>query len=657
MRLLHKFYDSGKGNYILFPFSIFLFMCSILFAGCAKMGSPDGGWYDEKAPVVVGCVPNDYSVDVKAKKINIYFNEFVTIANSSENVVVSPPQLEAPEIRSYGKHIQVQLKDSLKANTTYTIDFSDAISDNNESNPLGNYAYTFSTGSVIDTMQVSGYVLESENLEPIKGILVGLYNNLSDTAFQKLPLLRVSRTDSRGHFIIKGVSPGRYRVYALQDADGNYLYSQKSEKLAFNTDVIVPSCKSDIRQDTLWTDSLHIKAIDRVGYTHFMPDNIVLKAFTAEVQDRFFLKSERKDANHFSLFFSYGNAKLPVIKGLNFNSDDAFIIESSEKKDTVTYWLKDTSLVNQDTLRFEMQSFITDTLGVLRNQTDTLEVLAKTSFAKRQKNAQKELEKWQKEQDKRKDKGEEYETKPALKALEPEYKVPSSMCPDKNINILFPSPLAKLDTAAIHLYSKHDTLWYRAPFEINKLKNRYYEIKAEWRPDIEYSLEIDSAAFEDIYGKYSGKYKQGFKVRSLDEFSSLFLNIDALKDSNVVVQLLDVSDKVIKEVMLDKGTAEFYYIDPGKYYVRLFIDSNKNKLWDTGDYSKGLQAETVYYYPQMIECRAKWDITKSWNPLETPLYRQKPLEITKQKPDKEKKIKERNAKRARDLGIIYYPKS
>ena len=140
---------------------------------CARMGSPDGGWYDETPPRVIGATPEDKATGVKGRKIHIRFNEFIKVDNATENVVVSPPQLEAPEIKAGGKNITVELKDSLKPNTTYTIDFSDAISDNNEGNPLGGYTYTFATGQKIDTLEVSGYVLAAENLEPGKGILVG----------------------------------------------------------------------------------------------------------------------------------------------------------------------------------------------------------------------------------------------------------------------------------------------------------------------------------------------------------------------------------------------------------------------------------------------------------------------------------------------------
>ena len=106
------------------------------------MGQPDGGWYDDDPPVVVGSSPEDRATNIKTKKITIYFDEFIKIDNPSEKVIVSPPQLETPEIKAAGKKIVVELKDTLKENTTYTIDFSDAISDNNEGNPMGNYFRT-----------------------------------------------------------------------------------------------------------------------------------------------------------------------------------------------------------------------------------------------------------------------------------------------------------------------------------------------------------------------------------------------------------------------------------------------------------------------------------------------------------------------------------
>lgn len=633
-----------------------MLLAAFLLGSCARMGQPDGGWYDETPPRILGATPADKGTNVKNRKVSIFFDEFIQIENATEKVVVSPPQLETPEIVASGKRIRIELLDSLKPNTTYTIDFSDAITDNNENNPLGNYTYSFSTGDAIDTLEVSGKVLQAKDLEPVKGILVGLYSDLSDTAFTTKPMLRVSRTDGSGRFVIKGVAPGTYRVYALQDADGNYLFNQKSEMLAFSQEKIVPSFKPDVRQDTTWIDSLRIKSIDRVGYTHFLPDDIVLRAFNEVMTDRYFLKAERREPESFTLFYSYGG-EMPQVRGLNFQSDDAFIIESTEKQDTITYWLKDTALVNQDTLRVELTYHMTDSLGKLVEQIDTLDILSRISHEKRQKDLEREREEWQKKQDRAKKRGEPYDSIMPPKALAIGVKAPSELDPDKNIPFTFNTPLASVDTAAIHLYSKHDTLWYNAPLEFNHVRGREYELRGEWRPDIEYSLEIDSAAFVDIYGKVSPPFKQGFKVKSFDEYGTLLLNIPTMTDTTIVVQLLDVGDKIIKEVTTNQGVAEFYYVSPSTYYVRMYIDSNRNGEWDTGLYSANRQPETVCYFPKEIEIRAKWDFTETWNPLATPVIQQKPAAVTKQKPDKDKKIKNQNARRAEQLGIEYIPQT
>lgn len=630
-------------------------LLALAAASCARMGQPDGGWYDDTPPRITGSSPKDKATGVKTKKIHIYFNEYIKLEDASNKVVVSPPQIEMPEIKTAGKEIEIELKDSLKDNITYTIDFSDAISDNNEGNPMGNYTYSFSTGERIDTFEVSGNVVDASNLEPIKGILVGLYDDFADSAFTTKPMLRVARTDSRGHFIIKGVAPGKYRVYALQDADGNYLYNQKSEMMAFNTDSITPSCAPDIRQDTIWRDSLRIDSIIRTRYIHFYPDNIVLRAFTALQTDRYLLKTERKSPERLDIYFTYGSDSLPRLRGLNFDSSNAFIIEPSEKRDTITYWMRDTALINQDTLRYELTYMTTDSTGLLVSRSDTIEALPKISYEKRMKQRQKEIEDWQKEMEKAKKKGEPYDSIMPTVPLQPQIKAGGSLDPDKNIYIEMPTPLARCDTAAIHLYSKHDTLWYRSRFVLRPVPGRLraYTLMAEWRPGVEYSLEIDSAAFEDIYGLVSNPYKTGIRVRELEEYSTLTVNLSGTQDTAIIVQMLNSSDAVVKQVKAERGMAEFFYVNPGSYYLRAFADANGNGRWDTGDFSTALQPEKVTYYPRSIECKPKWDITINWNMSALPANRQKPMAITKQKPEQERKLRNRNADRARDLGIEY----
>ena len=437
------------------------------------------------------------------------------------------------------------------------------------------------------------------------------------------------------------------------DADGNYLFNQKSEKIAFSRDIIVPSCKPDIRQDTIWRDSLHIENIMQVPYTHFFPDDIVLRAF-AEVQtDRYMTKNEREKANRFTLMYSYGDDDLPVIRGLNFDAENAFVVEATEKKDTITYWLRDTLLVNQDTLRMEVQYHATDTAGMLYLQTDTLTLLSKEPYAKRLKQKEKEYNDWKKKQEKAEKRGDPFETEMPVPPLSVGMNFAGDIDPDKNPTLTFDTPLAVADTSKIHLYSKHDTLWYRSPFLVREKVNvpRTYEVIGEWRPDVEYSLEIDSAAFVDIYGSVSDTAKKGFKVKSNDAYSTIFMTLDGMRGKNVVAQLVSSTDAVMKEVRTHTGDAEFFYVNPNTYYLRIFVDENNNGKWDTGNYDEGRQAEAVYYYPSKIECKEKWDITETWSPLQGSSTALKPGELVKQKGEKAKTIKSRNLERAKKLGI------
>ena len=393
-------------------------------------------------------------------------------------------------------------------------------------------------------------------------------------------------------------------------------------------------------------------------YTHFLPDDVVLSAFTQIQTNRYFLKAERKEPDHFTLFYSYGNAELPEIKGLNFNEKNAFVVEPSLNQDTITYWLRDTTLVNQDTLHMQVSYLASDSLGKLVRQTDTLEVLSKVPYEKRLKQQKEEYDKWKKQQEKNKKKGEPYQTEYPTTPLEVRIKNGTQIAPDENPTFILPSPVAVCDTSKIHLYEKVDTLWQRAKYQFGSVPGipRQYKIVGAWNPGHEYSLELDSATFIDIYGKASRKIKQSIKVSSLDEFSTLIVSLQRMEGKNCLLQLLNESDKPIKEVVAKNNEATFYYVKPGTFYLRLIVDENDNGVWDTGLYNTR-QPEAVYYYTKEIECKAKRDVRITWNPRQTPLYLQKPAKITKQKADEKQKIKRRNYERAKKLGLEYNPKS
>ena len=629
-----------------------LLMLMIVVYSCASMGNPDGGPYDEEPPKFVRSTPKPFAINSKEKKVTIEFDEFIKLEKAAEKVVVSPPQLEQPEIKASGRKVVVGLVDALRPNTTYTIDFADAIVDNNEGNPLGNYAFTFSTGTTIDTMEVSGTVLSASDLEPVKNIQVGLHSDLSDSAFMKKPFDRVSRTDSRGHFSIRGIAPGKYRIYALMDGNQNYLFDSKTEMIAFSDSIIIPAMEDAMRQDTIWKDSLTIDTIKSVGYTRFLPDDIILRAFKEENDRQYLTRSERDKENHFVLTFSARADMLPTLKGLNFDERDAFIIEKTDRNDSICYWIKDSLIYQMDTLEIQMDYLATDTLDRLVPQTDTLFLANKLTRAEREKLEAKAAEEKEKERKKKEKKGEKIEPEPT-KFLTLNVDAPSAFDLDRNVYLSFDEPVASIDTAAIHMEIKKDSLWEEIPFLFvsDSVLPRKYEILAEWEPEKEYQLSIDSMAFKGVYGLHTNKVKQTMKVKKLDEYGTILLNITGA-DSTAVVELLDGSGKVLRQQRITpQNTADFYYLNPGtKFYIRLFNDRNGNGVWDTGKYSEHLQPEEVYYFPKVWEMKANFEFEENWNINAVPVEKQKLDEIKKQKPEETKKIQDRNKERARKLG-------
>ena len=630
----------------------FILLLVIVAYSCASIGTPDGGPYDEDPPKFVGSTPSLRSVNNKKQKIELEFDEFIKLEKPAEKVIFSPPQMEQPELKVVGKKVSVEYLDSLRDSTTYTIDFSDAIVDNNEGNPMGNFSFSFSTGNQIDTMEVAGTVLLAEDLDPVMGIQVGLHKDLNDSAFSTKPFDRVSRTDSRGRFSIRGVAPGKYRIYALKDGNQNYLYDSKTEMVAFYDSIIIPDMMPATRQDTLWKDTLTIDTIMTVNYTRFLPDTLVLRAFKAENDRQYLTNSQRDKENHFILTFSAKNDTLPTIKGLNFDEKDAFVIETTSRNDSICYWIKDSLIYLMDTLAIQLDYLYTDTLNQLVPTTDTLYLANKLTRAQKEKLQKEEEEKKEKERKKREKKGLEPE-KEAMKFLSMKVDAAGTFDIFNNIVLSFDEPLASIDTSAIHMEVKVDTLWQSTPFvfEADSVLPRTYQILAQWEPEKEYQLTIDSAAIVGLYGLHTNKVQQTLKVKKLDEYGTLLLNLVGAPE-NSVVELLDNNGKVIrKQTVTKENTADFYFLNPGtKYYIRLLADRNGNGIWDTGNYEKGIQPEKVYYFPKVWEMKANFEFEETWNIHEVPVDRQKLDEIKKQKPEQEKKIKDRNKERLKKLG-------
>lgn len=630
----------------------------LLTAACASIGNPDGGRFDETPPRVVGSSPADGAVNVSKRKVQILFDEYIKLEKASEKVVISPPQIEPANVRADGKRVKVDFYDSLRANTTYTIDFSDAIEDNNEGNPMGQYTFSFSTGDVIDTMQVSGRVLNAADLEPIKGIMVGLYpadSTWNDTLFRTRPFLRVSRTNGEGRFTIKGVKDGAYRVRALEDKDGDFVFSQKNERVAFDTTVYVTGSFPDVRMDTVWRDSLWYDSIRVVPYTHYTPDDVLLLAFLEDGQERHLLKTAYPEPTNFTFYFTAPSDSTPRIKGLNFD-ERCLVADASLKNDTVTFWVTDTALIHrQDTLSMILSYMETDTLGQLVVTNDTLDLSPKTTYAKIAAERSKQIEAWEKDRERRQKKAKKplpYEENPYERTwLEAGFKPSGSLAPNQNVRYLAKEPILEVDTTKIHFYVKKDTDWLPAPFLFmpEERSAKSYMLYAEWEPGQKYRFVMDTAAVVSVLEHESKSVRQEFHVRAVEEYGSIFIHVIS-PDTGVVIQLLSKNDKVEAQQRTDKdGNADFFFMKPGEYYMRCYVDANGNGQWDTGDYASGLQPERVYYFGKPLPLKAQWDLRQDWDIRAVDVARQKPMAITKQKPDKEKKLKNRNAERDREM--------
>ena len=626
-----------------------------LIAACANQGAgPDGGPYDETPPRIVGMTAPERLQNGKRTKFSLVFNELIKVDNPTEKIIVSPPQIETPEIKVSGRRITVELLDSMRPNTTYTVDFSDAITDNNEGNPLGQYTYIFSTGQTTDTMQMSGYVLNAEDLEPVKGILAGLYQQHHDSVFAQRAFDRVARTDASGFFSIKGVAPDRdYRLYALQDADGDFHFTQPSEMLGFLHNDLRAGAFRDTRYDTLWVDSVRYDSIRIIPYTHFTPDDLVVRAFKIDVNTRHYLKAQRDVPEWFTTFFTGPSRKRPTIQGLNFDASKAFVVNASAGNDTLTYWLADTTLLRQDTLRFAYTyDNWDDSLAQMLPKTDTLELVPKTTFAKRAANEAKELEKWNKQREKREKRGDFSKSQPPMVALQLRADVSSSLVPNRNILIQFDQPLQRFDTKKLHLRLKKDSTYHDAPYALDTVPNNIlaYRLRAEWRPGQEYQLVIDSAAMTSLYGRVNLATDNKFSIAKLEDFGTVFLSLSNAHESTVV-QLLGSDGKPVAQAPTKNGRAEFYYVQPGKYYLRCFFDRNGDGKWTTGSWSPRRDPEEVYYFPKEIEVRANWDLNESWDVTALRLDKQKPDALVKQRSDKQKiDTHQRNIERLRQRG-------
>lgn len=604
--------------------SLFVVAAALLLAACASIGRPEGGPRDMTPPVMVSSTPAPGSVNVSNGRIDIVFDENITLDDPMNKIVVSPPQKKQAQISSNGRRVRITLRDTLRDSTTYTVDLADAVRDLNEGNILDGLAIDFSTGPSIDTLMISGIVFEGRTLEPAQGMIVGVYSTpVADTALTTLPMERITKTNALGRFTIRNLKPGSYRVFAINDLNHDFHWD-RSEDIAFLDRDISPSTMAIEVTDT-FTDAAGNDSLVTRPATRFLPDDILLTWFNENYKPLYLVKHERPDARRLTLEMSTRSDSLPQLTLLNTvragaRLDREAVLQSSPGLDSLTYWLRDTTLIGSDTLKIAARYLHTDTLDNITFTTDTL------TFALRQAK-------------KKKKRDEEADSVPKLEFVN--IGISSRQPQDLNIPLLFETsaPTASIDSAGFRIEELVDSIWMpvaaKIPSPPDSLQPMKLLTEMTWKPKTKYRVTIDSLAVTDIYGNHNRPFVQEVSTHAIEDYAALFFNIGDLGPDSAIVELLS-SDKPVRLEPVRNGVATFEYVTPGAYYARLFIDRNHNGRWDTGSVADTVQPEDVFYFSKKLNLKKNWDVEQQWNIYETPVDLQKPEDIKKNKPPRPK---------------------
>ena len=647
----------GRWTYWLLTLAV-----GIILAACASIGSPEGGPRDYTPPQVTRTSPEANALNFKGQKVEIIFDEIVNLKDQQKKVIISPAPKTQPLIRTVGKKVTVEFRDELEENTTYVIDFSNAIEDNNEGNQLDGYSFAFSTGDEIDTLAVSGIVLRANDLEPMQHVIVGLHSNLDDTAFTNVPLERVSRTNDRGKFTIRNLKPGSYHVFALSDVDGDYRMA-RTEDIAFLDEVIVPSTSEYTSQDTVFTFDRRVDTVMTATHTLYLPNDLLLCMFNEGYRNHYVRQTSRPEANKLHILFGAPNDSLPQLEVLHPAEHERnwYRVERTMTNDSLFYWITDSALIKTDTLIVAMTYLRTDTAERLEQVTDTVrfgyrkpnsQVKEEEKKAKEREDRAKRLAQLLEKQEKAAAQGKELgegeleEIKElqhvdpnAIPKLKMELAKSGSIDIGDSIIVRFDTPIASIDPRGVHLDIKRDTLWVPYPVvpslrPVNDLNPMRYWLPVTALPDSTYRLTIDSAAVTSVYGLHNDPLIKEMKVKGTEEYANVFFKVNVKGDA--FVELLGSGEKVMRTVKVKDGAFELLNVTPNTYYLRLILDSNGNGQWDTGNYGNHLQPEEVYYYPKRLKLRRNWDLDETWNIYETALDLQKPDDIKHNKPEEAK---------------------
>lgn len=566
-----------------------------MVVACASIGRPEGGPRDTEPPVYVRANPAPGSTGISKPKVDIFFNENVKLEDIANKLVVSPAQTQNPAVNANGRRVTIELRDTLQPNTTYTLDFADAIRDLNEGNILDGFAMDFATGDAIDTLRISGMVFQGRNLEPAQGMIVGVYSNLSDTAVRTLPLERVAKTNQYGQFTIRNLKPGTYNIFAIDDRNRDWHWD-RSENVAFSTVTISPSVESVTVADTLRSSAGEDSIVTRQAW-HYLPDDVLLTWFNENYSPQYLREYERTDRRRATLKFGARRDTLPDVTIVNGpragrKLDELSVIETRQGLDSIVYWLRDTAVVNQDSLLVAARYQKTDTLEQLVWTTDTLKLFIKGATRQAEKVKAKQEAKEREEAEKEARKKAEAEMKarakerkklekdvakklkkglidraqadsilsaadmthnteaehdvsgspdgqtdtipPSPKVQLLDFKAVSSSQQDLHLPVIFEAgaPVANIDSAGWRLEIAVDTLWNIVPDAIltpDTANIRRFNLNAKWKEGERYRFTADSLSVTDIYGEWIKEFKHEFKTKTAEDYGTITFDITDLE--------------------------------------------------------------------------------------------------------------------------------
>lgn len=590
-----------------------LLLLVFVLASCANRGiGPQGGPRDSVPPVPVKYEPEMGALEFKGNRIEITFDEYIQLDKLTENLLMSPPQKTPPEVKARGKKLVVLLQDTLRDSTTYTIDFGDAVCDFREKVPLRNYSFYFSTGSTIDTLAYTGYVYDAMNLNPLKGIYVGIHEDKEDSAFVTKQFARVAKTDSAGYFRIGNMKEGLYRLYAVDDISHDYRLTI-GESLAWADEEIAGSVERlqvtgyGLQDTTLQDTTIQDTVVQDVA----LPEGGTLFLFREEQQRLYLQRTLRKEQHRIQILFSSMPDSLPELRFLNDSLDLNYVTKYSEKKDTVTIWLADSISIAQDSLFIEARYRRTDSLYHLEWFTDTLRAIwrapklsAKAKQAQDRQNRNRRLD------------------------LKSNASAKFEMYDTLYLDCF--TPLATVERDSFHLYERIDSITQAVPFNIadyDTLTMRLY-ILAKLEPEKKYELVVDSGALHDIYGITHVKGTYALQVKTLSDYSTLRVKLNPFVPK-ARIQVLNKNDQVVRELPAVPEGAYFEYLTPETYYMRLYIDENEDGKWTTGSWAEKRQPEPVYYFPEKIQTKSNWDFEEEWDYQAVEQTKAKPAELVK----------------------------